>query len=139
MTIRIAQKKDLELLVQLDQHISREILRQTLDAGRILIAEDPGTLLGWLRWSLFWDNTPFMNLLYVLEDSRGQGVGKNLVQAWEAQMYQDGFEILMTSTASNEYAQHFYEKLGYQAVGGFTMPGEPYELIFIKERLSGTL
>jgi hypothetical protein len=38
----------------------------------------------------------------------------------------------MTSTASDEYAQHFYQKLGYTTIGGFTPFGDPYVLIFSK-------
>ena len=42
------------------------------------------------------------------------------------------YSNVMTSTASNEYAQHFYNKLGYIAVGGFSPVGEPYEIILSK-------
>ena len=40
-----------------------------------------GRNLGWLRWNLFWDEIPFMNMLYVLEHSRGVGLGRALVEA----------------------------------------------------------
>ena len=39
----------------------------------------------------------------------------------------------MTSTASNECAQHFYYKLGYTAIGGFCPEAEPYELLLAKK------
>lgn len=39
----------------------------------------------------------------------------------------------MTTTQSNEYAQHFYNRLGYAAAGGFLLPGESYELILAKK------
>jgi ribosomal protein S18 acetylase RimI-like enzyme len=48
-------------------------------------------------------------------------------------MHRSGYHIVMTSTASDEYAQHFYRKLGYTAIGGFALPGDPYELILSKE------
>lgn len=38
---------------------------------------------------------------------------------WENEMKQQGYETLMTSTRADEYAQHFYFKLGYEVVGGF--------------------
>lgn len=44
-----------------------------------------------------------------------------------------GYEIVITSTASDEYAQHFYNKLGYSVIGGFTIEGDPYELILSKK------
>lgn len=38
----------------------------------------------------------------------------------------------MTSTLSNENAQHFYRKLGYRDSGGLLLPNEPLEIIFVK-------
>ena len=89
--------------------------------------------VGWLRYNLFWDNTPFMNMLYILEEFRGEGFGKEFVAFWEVLMKKLGYEIVITSTASDEYAQHFYNKLGYSVIGGFTIVGDPYELILSKK------
>ncbi len=132
MTIRIATQNDLLRIAKQDRHISREELKNLISLGRVAVAEDGEVFLGWMRWNLFWDNTPFLNMLYLLEPHRGKGYGKAMMDWWEAEMQKQGFESLMTSTASDEYAQHFYQKLGYAAIGGFTPPGEVYELIFWK-------
>lgn len=133
MDIRNAQWNDVPALAHLDQHISPQELEHSVRLGRVYIAEERGAFTGWLRWNLFWDNTPFMNLLYVLDAHRGQGYGRSLVAHWEEQMKQADYETLMTSTQSDECAQHFYHRLGYAAVGGFLPPGEPYELILAKK------
>lgn len=133
MRIRLADKKDMAFLLQYDSHIAARELENVVKQGRVYVAEDQkGALIGWLRYNLFWDNTPFMNMLYILEDKRGQGTGSQLVECWENDMCGLGYPKVMTSTASDEYAQHFYVRLGYRAVGGFTLPDEPYELIFVK-------
>ena len=133
MTIRTARTgADLAFLTAHDTHIAPTELANSVSLGRVLIAEQDGTPIAWLRYNLFWNNTPFMNLLYVLEPWRGQGIGRALVQHWENTLREQGFDLVMTSTASDEYAQHFYVRLGYAAAGGFTPPGEPYELIFCK-------
>ncbi len=132
MIIRNAKAEDFELLHEIDQHISLENLEKSMEDGKILVAKKDGRLIGWLRWNLFWDNTPFMNLLYILEPWRGQGVGQALTEAWEEQMAGDGYSMVVTSTASNESAKHFYESQGYETIGGFTIPGEPYELMMAK-------
>ena len=132
MTIRTAVMADLPVLAGYDRHVSEQELKNLIRLGRVTIAEADGEFLGWLRWNLFWDNTPFLNLLYLLEPYRGKGYGKTLMDHWETQMQHQGFDRVMTSTASDEYAQHFYQKLGYTAIGGFTPFGDPYELIFSK-------
>lgn len=130
--IRPAAAPDLPFLAAHDAHIAPEELSRVVAANRVLIAERGGEPVGWLRWGMFWDNTPFMNLLYVLDGFRGQGVGRALVAAWEERLRQSGFPLAMTSTAADEYAQHFYRRLGYYDAGGFTLPGDPYELLLVK-------
>ncbi len=132
MTIRTALPSDLETIASHDHHISPAELGHLINLGRVTVLEVKGQFAGWLRWNLFWDNTPFLNLLYLLESYRGKGYGKALMDHWEKQMQHQGFDRVMTSTASDEYTQHFYQKLGYTAIGGFTPFGEAYELIFSK-------
>lgn len=132
MDLRMAEYKDLDTLCKYDKHICREEIENLLSCDRIIIAEEKGKFIGWLRYNLFWDNTPFMNMIFILEEYRGNGYGRQIVDYWEKKMKLLNYEFVMTSTASDEYAQHFYVKLGYKAVGGFTYPGDPYEIIFIK-------
>ena len=133
MNVRPAAPDDLPVLTKYDRHISPQELENCVRLGRVYAAEEQGQFIGWLRYGLFWDNTPFMNLLYVLDGHRDRGFGRLLVEYWEAQMKRAGYEAVMTSTQSDEYAQHFYNHLGYAAVGGFLLPGEAYELILAKK------
>lgn len=132
MQIRHATKEDIDILSQIDKHISKHELENLIQLGRVYLAEVDGKFVGWLRYNLFWDNTPFMNMLYLLEDSRGKGYGRQMVEYWEKEMQELGFDVVMTSTASDEYAQHFYHKLGYKTIGGFTLGNDPYEVILSK-------
>ena len=74
-----------------------------------------------------------MNLLFILEPYRQQSFRKQLVLFWEKEMFRQGYSGVLTSTLSNENAQHFYRKLGYQDIGGFVLPNEPLELLFYKK------
>ena len=132
MNIIHAAPEHISKLHQLDRHIAETEMTALVQRQRILIAEKDGEIIGWLRWNLFWDNTPFMNMLYLVESHRGRGCGKAMVLHWEEEMKQLGYRTVMTSTASDEHAQHFYQKLGYDAIGGFLLPGDPYEIIFSK-------
>lgn len=133
MQIRTAQSGDYDVLLQYDTHIDKEELIESINRNRIYIVKNHGEFIGWLRYNLFWDNTPFMNMLFIIEKHRSRGYGRKLVQHWEAQMRQMGFDCVMTSTVSEEYAQHFYVKLGYRAIGGFNYKNDPYEIILMKE------
>ena len=136
MTIRKATQADISLLHELDAHISEQEFATIIGLGRVYVAEKNGCLAGWLRYNLFWDNTPFMNMLYISKAYRNKGCGRQLLEFWESEMKQKGFKTVMTSTQSDELAQHFYVYCGYEAVGGFRLNGDPYELIFSK-RIDG--
>lgn len=130
--IRPATLSDLSFLVEHDRHVTPAELDSVIRLGRILLIEIQGECVGWLRWNLFWDNTPFMNLLYLLDGHRMQGHGRALVRHWEQQMREKGYDTVLTSTQANEAAQHFYRHLGYRDIGGFLQEGEAYELILSK-------
>lgn len=132
LKIRLAEECDFEILSRNDKHVSAEMLKKKISDKNILIAEKDGEFAGWLRYNLFWDEMPFMNMLFVTEKLRGTGIGGALVRSWEKMMSEQGYKFLLTSTQANEYAQHFYRKLGYNDLGGFFPFGEEYEIILGK-------
>jgi ribosomal protein S18 acetylase RimI-like enzyme len=99
----------------------------------VIIVKAADKIIGWLRYGYFWDSIPFMNMLVMDENYRGKGIGKKLVTFWERDMKANGHEFIMTSTLSNEMAQHFYRKLGYKDSGSLILENEALEIIFTKE------
>ena len=130
--IRYAAETDFDTLRQYDRHICETELRNSIQAKRILVMVSGNRVTGWLRFNLFWDNTPFMNMLYLLEEHRGRGYGRQLVSFWETEMRKNGYETVLTSTQSNEQAQFFYRKLGYRDCGSLLLPDEPLEILMLK-------
>lgn len=142
MIIRKAHDGDLKTLLKYDRHICENELTLSVHSGRVLIAEESDDrsqepankrFIGFLRWNMFWDNTPFMNLVYITVPHRGQKKGTKLIAFWEQLMKNENHPLLMTSTLSNERAQNLYRRLGYADCGSLLLKGEPLEIIFTKE------
>jgi len=133
MIIRYAEITDYSWLREHDKHISEEILITKIESKEIYVVEENRELIGWLRYNLFWDNVPFMNLIYFLEKYRRKGMGKKLVNYWENEMKKKGYKNVLTSTQSNEEAQHFFKKIGYAEIGGFNYLDRASEIIFCKK------
>ncbi len=131
--IRYADLSDKEILLNNDSHIKENVCEESIKNNRIIVLIIDGSFAGWLRWNLFWDEIPFMNMLYVLEEYRGKGYGAQLVEFWENEMIKLGYDKVMTSSQANEFAQHFYRKLGYQDAGSFFPFCNDLEIIFTKE------
>ena len=131
--IRYADETDLEILKEYDNHISEKELRNSIKLKRVLIMFNNNRFIGCLRFNLFWDEIPFMNMLYFLEEYRGKGYGKQLVDYWEKEMLKSNYQKVLTSTLSNEQAQFFYRKNGYVDCGALLLPNEPLEIILLKK------
>jgi len=130
---RYAASDDFYWLNEHENHIAEKILKNKIENKDIYIIESNGKIIGCLRYNLFWDNIPFMNMLYFLEEYRRMGLGTKLVKHWENEMKQKGYNNVLTSTLSNEEAQHFYRKMGYKEIGGIKYLDEPFEIIFQKK------
>lgn len=66
--IRYDHEDDLEILKKHDKHISETELKKSINDNRILIMLDGSRFIGWLRFNLFWDSIPFMNMLFFWRD-----------------------------------------------------------------------
>lgn len=132
INIRYAEKADCLWIMKHEEHIAENVLRNKIENGEVYIVEENDKIIGWLRYNLFWDNVPFLNMIYLLEEYRKIGIGKLLIGHWEKEMKQKGYKNVLTSTQSNEEAQHFYRKLGYVEIGGFKYLNDPYEIMFCK-------
>lgn len=131
--IRFATKEDIDILTANDKHVDQQEMLNLISLNRVYVMEEDGKFIGWLRYNLFWDHIPFMNMICLNDSERGKGYGRKFVEFWEDEMRKLGYKKVMTSTASDEFAQHFYIKLGYSTIGGFIPFGEKFEMMLSKK------
>ena len=134
MEIRLADSYKIEQIQRYDCHISSERLEACIRSQMVYVLLDGNVIVGVLRYSLFWQAIPFLDLVYIHQDYRERGCGRQMMSCWETEMQKAGFRYVMLSTQEDETAKHFYEKLGYRRIGAFSPPEqEAQELIYLKE------
>ena len=134
MLIRTAVPADLDGIRNYDRHIPRSRLEDCIRRGFVYVLEEEGRVVGVLRWNLFWQSLPFLDLIYLDDALRGQGWGTELMDHWEFSMRDMGFEHALLSTQEDETSKFFYEKLGYRLCGAFLPPDQDAkELMYRKE------
>ncbi len=134
MIIRRANMEDVCQIQQYDHHIPQQRLRRCVENGEVDVLCDGEKIVGTLRYSLFWQTIPFLDLLYIDEIYRGCGWGSKMMALWEANMKALGYAYSMLSTQADETAYLFYEKLGYRRIGAFLPPEqEADEIMYLKE------
>ncbi|MHC0038250.1 GNAT family N-acetyltransferase [Pseudoneobacillus sp. C159] len=134
MSIRYANDSDYDFIKIKDKHLPKELILGKIVAKELIILEnDENERIGWLRYGYFWDNIPFMNMLFIDQEYRSKGWGRDLVHFWENEMKSKGFNLVMTSTQTDENAQHFYRKLNYKEAGCLILESQAMEIIFTKD------
>jgi GNAT superfamily N-acetyltransferase len=75
LIIQHADLSDLVWLKKNDRHVSAAVLKSKIVSREVYVIREEGKIAGWLRYSLFWDEYPFINMLYLLDGYRGRGIG----------------------------------------------------------------
>ena len=134
MEIRPATARDLRQIMQLDRHIPAQRLMACIQEDWVLVLIDGEQVCGTLRYNLFWQSVPFLDLIFLAESCRGQGWGSKMMAAWESAMEEKGYPYVMLSTQADETAKEFYEKIGYRKIGAFLPPEQDAEeIMYLKE------
>lgn len=134
--MRFAENNDKEYWYTIDRHLpDKEFEKKVRDKMGYIILDDEKPI-GVLRYNLFWDNTPFLTLIFIDWSYQKKGFGHKAMSFWECEMKKLGYGMAMVSTQVDEEAQHFYRKLGYKDCGCLVVdiPGyeQPMEMFMVK-------
>ena len=135
MMIRTAVPADLDGIRNYDRHIPASRLEDCIRRGLVDVLEDDGKIRGVLRWNLFWQSLPFLDLIFLDDAIRGRGFGSEMMAHWERNMAFLGYEDVLLSTQEDETSKFFYEKLGYRLCGSFLPPDQDVEELMYRKKL----
>lgn len=131
-----ATSEDVKFWLEVDHGLAPEELAMKIAMRRCYVIRKGGVPVGVLRYGMFWDVHPFLNLLWIRERYRGDGLGRKAMAKWEGEMRGRGYRVALTSTQSDERGQFFYRQIGYGDCGCLvldTVPvRQPLEIFMIK-------
>ena len=134
MEIRLTDGQDKQNVIRYDDHIHHSKVGECIRNQLVYVLCDETKIVGVLRYSLFWQSIPFLDLLYIDEAYRGKGWGRQMMAYWESAMRRMAYKYVMLSTQEDETAKYFYEKLGYHRIGAFLPPEQDAEeIMYLKE------
>ncbi len=119
--------KDANDYFKIDQHLPKSEYESKIRDKRCYIIHYNEKPIGVMRYNLLFDFIPFLTLIFIDEQYRNKGFGKQALLFWEKEMRQLGHKMVITSTQIDEQAQHFYRKLGYIDKGGLFFDNTPFE------------
>ncbi len=72
--IEYANENDIGGILELDGHIDQKILIRKISHNEVYVFREETDVIGMLRYSLFWDNTPFMNMICIKQSFQRKGL-----------------------------------------------------------------
>lgn len=129
--IRFAQTDDFQLVRKLDPHskyIDPDKLRRKIEGDEVLIASADNVPVGLLKFSYFWTTRPYIDLVWVIEEQRGKGVGSQLLDFLEKYLSKNGYSYLYSSSEEAEEApQQWHLKHGFKKCGVLSAINLPHD------------
>ncbi|HTX79074.1 MAG TPA: N-acetyltransferase [Longilinea sp.] len=111
-----------------------------INKGEVYVAlDETGHCLGFIWFILegIFHSFPFLHIIAVKKEYRGQGIGRKLLAFFEETVFPDKEKVFLVVADFNPEAQRLYERLGYKQVG--VIPGlykeGVTEYLMMKERL----
>jgi GNAT superfamily N-acetyltransferase len=133
MTLKLATQLDYDDISIYDHHIDKQHLKKAIDQNYVFAIMKENKVIGVLRYNLWYQTIPCVELIYIDFSYHHQGIGKKAMTEFEQLMKTQGFHEVMTTTQADEFAYLFYEKLNYKKIGSFLPPRqEALEWIYLK-------
>lgn len=131
MDVIFRPEEELEAVHEGLRAYNRKYFKETGDLSCCIEDEDGKCVAGALVWRA--DQLVMVDILWVDEDHRGQGLGRRVLSAVEDEGRRLGCKYLELNTFGFQ-APGFYEKLGYRRVGGVEgCIGEYGHYYYVKE------
>ncbi len=139
--VRVLMENDLWRLYGITEHGAEQMLKKALSESEdILVAkinEKTAGFAWWMAHGVF-GRSAYLRLIGVLPEFQRMGIGKVLMHTVENMAARRTSDIFLLATDSNQSAQRFYQREGYQQIGAipdYVINGIT-ELIFYKKLVS---
>lgn len=116
--VRFAGPEVLEWCVVEDVHVTEQIIRHKIINDEIIIAELDGQPIGYLRLEYLWSNVPYIGMFFVMDEYRGEGIGRKILAFLEDYLRSRGHDVLFSSSQANEpEPQAWHRSVGFVEAG----------------------
>lgn len=131
--IRLNEEQAEDIENRLDS-FDRDYIRYKIDGAIRLGIEEGGKLIAGLDACMTAFRILYVSTVFVDEEYRGKGIGKQLMLEMEKQARAMGANMIRLDTFDWQ-GKEFYEALGYETVGHYKNQDENYAEYFFLKRL----
>ncbi len=116
--VRLATQADLATCSSFDLTAGNTAIQHAIDQQAVVLAERNGQTIGYLRLEFLWSRVPYIALIVIIEDYRGQGVSRLILNFIESQLRTSGHKFLLSSSEVAEPSpQAWHRAVGFVECG----------------------
>ncbi|MEM7334344.1 MAG: GNAT family N-acetyltransferase [Chloroflexota bacterium] len=134
--IRFADERELAWLLAENDYLPDGMVEQKIAHNEYIVAVQDEMIVGYLRFSYFWSFIPYIDIIYVQEELRCQGIGRKMLTVLEGVAREQGQSFILSSSQSDEAEpQAWHRHVGFRDAGALVelRPLQDVtELIFVK-------
>ncbi|MCB9813728.1 MAG: GNAT family N-acetyltransferase [Pseudomonadales bacterium] len=114
-----------------------KVFAKSIEDGRLFVAKLGNQIIGYIRYGYLWDNeVAVLQMIRVLPEERGKGVGRELVQSVEEVLKKLGVRQLLSSTdESNDNSYKFHKSLGFKECGELDINEDQLKEVFFSKKI----
>lgn len=143
--IRFAKVEDFETVRKFDPHseyIPSARIKNKLNQNEIIISIKDNNIIGILKFSYFWATRPYIDLIWISPEYRGQKLGSKMLSFLEEFLINEGHSILHSSfEEGEEKAFNWHKSNGFIKCGfnsALNLPHENVKEIFLYKPLKNS-
>jgi ribosomal protein S18 acetylase RimI-like enzyme len=143
ITIDFATIEDFQEYRPFDLHskyINPELIKSKIKNSEIILAKENSELVGLLRLNYIWSTRPYIEFIFVKQEKRSLGIGKQLLQFLEDYLVNNKYAYLFSSSEEQDIkAIEWHKKNGFIEMGELTdlnLPHDKTSEIFFSKKIS---
>lgn len=118
LNVRFAIEKDIEACISFDHSKKRGIISNKIEMKEIIVAEYDAAIIGYLKIEYIWSILPYISLIYIKKEFRGNGIGTKMLKFLESFLLSKGYRLLLSSSQVNEIEpQSWHRSKGFEECG----------------------
>ncbi len=121
------------------KYINPQLIKSKIQNFEIILAKEDSEIVGLLRLNYIWSTRPYIEYIFVKEDRRNSGIGKQLLQFLEEYLKNEYAYLFSSSEEQDLKAIEWHRRNGFKEMGKLTdlnLPHDKTAEIFFSKKIS---
>ncbi len=131
--------EDFRLFDPHSKYINPQLIKSKIQNSEIILAKEDIEIVGLLRLNYIWSTRPYIEFIFVKEDRRNSGIGKQLLQFLEEYLRSEYAYLFSSSEEQDLKAIEWHKRNGFKEMGKLTdlnLPHDTTAEIFFSKKIS---